>query len=190
MTRLFLIRHGEPEVAWGGVADDPGLSPAGWHQAQRAAEALAVHAPLAIVSSPKKRCRETASPFEAQLGLRARVEPRVSEVVAPADVADRRSWLRENFPWDEGCARRQWREADEALRVWRDNAVAAMLELTQDTAVFSHFIAINAIASAALKSEDTIVCVPGYASITELEIADGALNLIRFGEAMVRGEVR
>jgi broad specificity phosphatase PhoE len=190
MTRLFLIRHGEPEAAWGGGADDPGLSEAGRGQAADAATALAGFGPLQIISSPMQRCRETAALFEARSGLAARIEPRVSEVAAPAGVTDRRAWLRENFPWDEGRVRRQWTDADPALRAWRDSVVAAMLELTQDTAVFSHFIAINAIAGAATRSEDTIVCVPGYASITEIEARDGALHLIRFGATMVQGEVR
>ncbi len=190
MTRLFLIRHGEPEAAWGGAADDPGLSKTGRAQAEAAALALGDFGPLQIISSPMQRCRETAAPFETRTGLRARIEPRVSEVIAPAGVADRRAWLRENFPWDEGRARRPWSSADPALRVWRDRAVAAMLELRENTAVFSHFIAINAIAGAATRSEDTIVQVPGYASITEIEAHDGLLHLIRFGATMVQGEVR
>src|SRR5688572_27744295 len=99
MTRLFLIRHGEPEAAWGGATADPGLSAAGRDQAARAAAALADLGPLAVVSSPMKRCRETAAPFEARTGQKALIEPRVSEVVAPSNVRDRRVWLVENFPW-------------------------------------------------------------------------------------------
>jgi len=190
MTRLFLIRHGEPEAAWGGAVDDPGLSEEGRQQATQAAAALAKLGPLAIVSSPMRRCRETAAPFEARLGSSAFIEGRVSEVVAPCGVADRRAWLRETFPWDAGVARRQWRDVDPALRTWRDSVVGCALSLKQDTAVFSHFIAINALASVATRSDDTIVCTPGYASITEFEIRDGGLELIRLGESMVRGEVR
>jgi broad specificity phosphatase PhoE len=190
MTRLFLIRHGEPEAAWGGAVDDPGLSDAGRAQAEAAAETLAGYGPLAILSSPMKRCRETAAAFEMRMNERARIEPRVSEVVAPDGVTDRRVWLRETFPWDEGVARRHWSSVDPALRAWRDNVVAALLELKQDSAVFSHFIAINALASVATRSADTIVCVPGYASITEFAVRDGALELVRLGESMVRGEVR
>ncbi len=190
MTRLFLIRHGEPEAAWGGDADDPGLSPAGRAQANEAAVALAVLRPTAIVSSPMKRCRETAAPFEEKTGVVARIERAVSEVVAPVGVKDRRIWLRETFPWDPDKARRQWRDVDPELRAWRDNVVTFVLGLKQDTAVFSHFIAINALAGVALGSDDTIVCVPGYASITEFEVRNGALELIKLGASMVQGEVR
>jgi broad specificity phosphatase PhoE len=191
MTRLFLIRHGEPQALWGtGAHHDPGLSEAGRVQAARAAQALAALGQLDIVSSPMKRCRETAAPFEARVGQAARIEPRVSEVMTPASVADRRAWLRENFPWEQHRAPREWSAVDPALRAWRDKVVSAVLELRQDTAVFSHFIAINAIVGAAMQSLDTIVCAPDYGTITELELRNGALELIRVGERMADGEVR
>lgn len=190
MTRLFLIRHGEPEAAWGGGVDDPGLSEAGRAQAEGASAALSPLGPLSIVSSPMRRCRETAAPFERHTGLNAEIQNAVSEVVAPAGVTDRRSWLRENFPWDPGVARRRWSEVDPDLRAWRDSVAGWALSVRQDTAVFSHFIAINALASVAMRSDETIVCVPGYASITEFEIRDGALTLVKLGDSMVQGEVR
>lgn len=190
MTRLFLIRHGEPEAAWGGAVDDPGLSEAGRAQAEAAAVSLSDFGSLAILSSPMRRCRETATPYERRNGSSASIETAVSEVVAPAGVTDRRSWLRANFPWDPGAARRQWSDVDPALRAWRDRVSSWALGMKQDAAVFSHFIAINALASVAMQSDDTIVCVPGYASITEFEVRDGALHLVRLGESMVQGEVR
>lgn len=190
MTRLFLIRHGEPEAAWGGDAHDPGLSAAGREQARAAALMLSALGNLDIVTSPMARCRETAREFEELISRPGVIEPRVSEVVAPAGVSDRRAWLRETFPWDAGIPRKQWRDVDPALSEWRDSVVNCVLNLKHDTAVFSHFIAINALASVATRSEDTIVCVPGYASITEFEIRNGALELIRYGESMARGEVR
>ena len=190
MTRLFLIRHGEPEAAWGGDARDPGLSDVGREQARAASRALAAIGKLDIVTSPMARCLETAAPYAELISSDRVIEPRVSEVVAPAGTTDRRAWLRENFPWDAGVARKQWRDVDPALSAWRDSVVSCVLELKRDTAVFSHFIAINALASVAMRSDDTIVCTPGYASITEFQIRDGALELVRMGETMVQGEVR
>ncbi|MGQ0533213.1 MAG: histidine phosphatase family protein [Caulobacteraceae bacterium] len=190
MTRLFLIRHGEPEAAWGGSIDDPVLSETGRVQAEAAAVRLIEYGPLAVVSSPMRRCRETAAPFEVRARSAARIDPRVSEVVAPAGVTDRRAWLRENFPWDQRAVRRQWNSLDASLCAWRDSVVAAMLELKQDTAVFSHFIAINALASVATRSAATIVCFPGYGSITEFEVSNGAIELVRLGASMVEDDVR
>jgi broad specificity phosphatase PhoE len=190
MTRLFLIRHGEPEAAWGGAADDPGLSEPGREQAKAAARTLAGMGKFDIVTSPMKRCLDTAHYYAERINSDGIIERRVSEVVAPAGVTDRRAWLRETFPWEAGAARRQWREVDPALRDWRDSVVNCVLEFRRNTAVFSHFIAINALASVAARSEHTIVCTPGYASITEFGIRDGALHLVKLGESMVQGEVR
>ncbi len=190
MTRLFLIRHGEPEAAWGGGGDDPALSEAGREQARIAARQLAEIGAFDVVSSPMKRCLETAQCYAEQILSQSAIERRVSEVVAPAGVSDRRSWLRENFPWDSGVQRRKWSAVDPALRQWRDSVIACVLEFERDTAIFSHFIAINALASVATGSDETIVCTPGYASITEFERRDGKLVLVRHGESMVRGEVR
>ncbi len=190
MTRIFLIRHAEPAEAWGGDAHNPGLSARGRAQAEAAATALAQFGALDVVSSPMRRCVETAAPFAGLMGVEPRIEPRVSEVVAPAEVSDRRAWLKTCFPWDEGAERRRWASLDPALRAWRDEAVSALKALRRDTAVFSHFIAINAISSHALERDESIVCTPTHASITELALMDGALRLVRMGVEVQSDDVR
>jgi broad specificity phosphatase PhoE len=190
MTRLFLIRHGEPETAWGGTDDDPGLSQAGQTQARAAAEMLAGRGPLAIVSSPMRRCRETAAPYAERRGLEPLIDRRVSEVATPAGVGDRRGWLQSNFPWRDPSARRLWSELDPALRAWRDDMLAYVRGIEHDCAVFTHFIAINVIAGAALARDETIVARPGHASITELELIGGRLLLRRAGAEMGGDDVR
>lgn len=190
MTRLFLIRHGEPEAAWGGAEDDPGLSDRGRAQALAAADSLLGKGGLAVLSSPMRRCRETAAPYAGRRALVPLIEARVSEVATPAGVGDRRAWLQESFPWRDPAARRLWSELDPGLRAWREDVLAFVGGLDQDFAVFTHFIAINVIAGAALAREETIVCRPDYASITELEVNGGDLRLIRAGAEMSVGEVR
>jgi broad specificity phosphatase PhoE len=190
VTRLFLIRHAEPAASWGGADADPGLSEKGAAQAAAAAEALAGLGDLDLVCSAMLRCRETAAPYEAMRGKTALIEPRVSEVVAPAGVADRPAWLRANFPWGDGVARRRWADADPALRAWRDDVAAAIARLTRDTAVFSHFIALNAIVGVAMESEETIVFRPGHASVTELALSDGRLRVVKLGAEMQSADVR
>ncbi len=189
MTRLFLIRHGEAQAAWGGDDDDPGLSEAGRAQAAGAAEALVSLAPAALVCSPMRRCRETAGAFERLAGRESVIEPRVSEVPTPAGVADRRSWLQDNFPWQGGDPR-DWATLDPGLKGWRDQMLGCVQSTAADTAIFSHFIAINVLVGAAMGRRETIVCKPGYASITELALEAGRLRLVRLGEEMVAGEVR
>ena len=66
MARLYLIRHGRPSATWGGHDDDPGLDEAGDLQARAARDWLLSRPdgerPRLVVSSPLRRCRETAQP--------------------------------------------------------------------------------------------------------------------------------
>ncbi|NBE52361.1 bifunctional RNase H/acid phosphatase [Streptomyces boluensis] len=82
---LVLLRHGEtaltPEKRFSGSGgSDPSLSAAGRAQAERVAAALAARGTIQdIVSSPLRRCRETADAVAARLGLDVRVEPGLRE---------------------------------------------------------------------------------------------------------------
>jgi len=190
MPRLFLIRHGEPAANWGDAHADPGLTERGAAQAAGAARALSKYGSLDVWTSPMLRCRETAAPFAALVGEEPFVEPRVSEVVAPTGVTDRPAWLRANFPWDEGVQRKRWDEVDPELLAWRDQAVEAIRTAARDTAVFSHFIAINAIVSAAAGSDNAIMFRPGHASITELEVSRDGLRVVALGAEMQSADVR
>lgn len=135
MTRLFLIRHGEAAAAWGGDDHDPGLSELGRSQAEAAARVLAGLGSLRVLCSPMQRCRETSAPYLAKASAEALIEPRVSEVPTPADIADRRLWLQQNFPW-RGGAVRSWREIDARLSPWRQALIECVSSVREDTAVF------------------------------------------------------
>ena len=191
MARLFLIRHGEPEAQWGGVHDDPGLSERGRQQAAEAGQTLAREGPLALRSSPMRRCRETMAPYLQLMGCsEAELDPRFGEVATPPGVGDRRVWLMENFPWRAGSAARDWRAMAPDLRSWRERVLSAAAAIGQDTAVFTHFIATNVIVGAAMERTQTIVFRPDYASISELDVRDGLIRVRRLGQEMAEGEVR
>ncbi|WP_420824827.1 histidine phosphatase family protein [Streptomyces coryli] len=80
MTTLVLLRHGEtlltPERRLSGSGGtNPGLSPAGRRQAAATADALARRGGIdAVVTSPMRRCRETAQAVATRLGLSLQVE--------------------------------------------------------------------------------------------------------------------
>ncbi|QDY76529.1 bifunctional RNase H/acid phosphatase [Streptomyces qinzhouensis] len=84
-TTFVLLRHGEtaltPEKRFSGSGGgDPVLSPAGQRQAEAVAAALAARGTVQeIVSSPLKRCRETAEAVAARLGLDVRIEDGLRE---------------------------------------------------------------------------------------------------------------
>ncbi|MFI6683792.1 bifunctional RNase H/acid phosphatase [Streptomyces sp. NPDC050485] len=82
---FLLLRHGEtaltPEKRFSGSGgSDPELSAVGRGQAERAAAALAARGTVqAIVSSPLRRCRETAAVVAARLGLDVHIEEGLRE---------------------------------------------------------------------------------------------------------------
>ncbi|WP_367430967.1 bifunctional RNase H/acid phosphatase [Streptomyces celluloflavus] len=82
---FVLLRHGEtaltPEKRFSGSGGgDPELSAAGRRQATAAAAALAARGTVqAVVSSPLRRCRETADTVAARLGLEVRIEDGLRE---------------------------------------------------------------------------------------------------------------
>ncbi|MCF6521824.1 histidine phosphatase family protein, partial [Streptomyces sp. JJ36] len=89
-TTLVLLRHGEtaltPQKRFSGSGgSDPGLSPAGRRQAEAVAAALAARGTVqAVISSPLRRCRETAAVVAGRLGL----EVRTDEGLRETDFAD------------------------------------------------------------------------------------------------------
>ncbi|EDY51638.1 conserved hypothetical protein [Streptomyces clavuligerus] len=85
-TTFVLLRHGEtaltPEKRFSGSGGsaDPELSPAGRRQAEAVASALAARGTVQeIVSSPLRRCRQTAEAVAARLGLDVRIEDGLRE---------------------------------------------------------------------------------------------------------------
>ncbi|WP_367041403.1 bifunctional RNase H/acid phosphatase [Streptomyces sp. Je 1-332] len=82
---FVLLRHGEtaltPQKRFSGSGgSDPSLSDVGREQAERAAAAFAARGTIqAIVSSPLKRCQETAQAVAARLGLDVRVDEGLRE---------------------------------------------------------------------------------------------------------------
>ncbi|MGK5632224.1 bifunctional RNase H/acid phosphatase [Streptomyces sp. URMC 123] len=84
-TTFVLLRHGEtaltPQKRFSGSGgSDPELSPAGLRQAEQVAAALAARGTVqAVVSSPLRRCRETAEAVADRLGLEVRVEEGLRE---------------------------------------------------------------------------------------------------------------
>lgn len=183
MVRIFLIRHGEPAGAWG-VVDDPGLTECGRAQARAAAETIAGLGPIGLVSSPLRRCRDTAAPTAGLLRQTCDIDPKVAEVRTPPGLSDRRAWLQRNFAWRKDMPPVLWSSLEPETRAWRAEAFWVANAWERDIAVFTHFIFINAIVGAAMKSEQTIVCHPDHASITELVRKNGDLKLVKLGAQM------
>ena len=171
---IYLIRHGEAAAGWGDALD-PGLSDLGRAQAEATAAKLLELGASPVLKSPMARCQETASAFETLTKTEARTEIAVSEIETPQGLDDRASWLRNVMSGN-------WDAAGHDFTPWRQNALAAIEALPDGSAVFSHFIAINAIVGQVLKDPRVIVFRPGHCSITCLNRnADGRLQIAELG---------
>lgn len=150
MPRLYLVRHAKPAAGWG-QDPDPGLDTIGTAQAQTLAGELAgVLAHLPILSSPLRRCRDTARPLEHAWQQTADIFPAVAEIPAPPlDLAARHEWLRAAMPgtWPELQASAPQGCAD--YLAWRQALLESLTSLQRDSVIFTHFIAINVVVGAA-----------------------------------------
>ena len=175
MARIYFVRHGKAAAGWDGHPD-PGLDPLGLTQAQLAADTLAPLGPLRLLSSPLARARETAQPLATAWNLEPVIETRVAEIPSPTeDLADRAIWLREAMAGT-------WSSLEARYRDWRDQVIACLLDQTEDTVIFSHFIAINVAVGHACGDDRLVSFRPDNGSITQLEVVDGALKLLERGD--------
>ena len=176
---IYLIRHGEAAAGWG-YHPDPGLSALGAKQAQAVAAQLNAATITNIISSPMQRCRETAAPLSDLLSLTPAIAPQVSEIGTPPDIGDRVTWLR-------GLMAGTWTEAGAPFVDWRARMGAFVDALPARTAVFSHFVAINALCGLLEQDDRVTVFRPGHCSVTRLERRDGRLRVAEYGsEAATR----
>lgn len=187
MTQLYLIRHGKPAATWGDADEDPGLDDAGRAQAEAARDYLmslpAAQRPTKVVSSPLKRCRETAMPTAQALGVEIEIDPFVGEIPTPKALSaeERPAWLREVFGG-------RWVEAkgDLDYDIWRGQ-VAASLVARGGTAVFSHYVAINAVMSLLADDDRVLVFRPDHTSISTLQTDGTTLSLVERGREAITG---
>jgi broad specificity phosphatase PhoE len=177
-----MIRHGKPSSTWGQHPDpDPGLDEAGHAQARAAAGALLAlpieQRPSRVVSSPLRRCRETARPFAEALGVEVLIDPRIGEIPSPSGLAEE-----ERGPWLRDAFQKRWPqiEGDIDYDVWRRSVGAALTDYA-GTAVFSHFVAINAAVSCVSGDDRVLSFRPDHASISVFDVTDGTLTLIERG---------
>ena len=187
MSRIYLIRHARPAAAWGGADDDPGLDDLGQTQAEAAARTLMALPPALrpakVVSSPLRRCRETAAPFAKAIGVEPEIDPRVGEIPTPAALTAqaRGPWLRQAMAGRWGDI-----EGDLDYDAWRREVTAAV-EARPGAAIFSHFVAINAVLSQLAGQDLTVTFRPDHTSISVFELDGKTLRLLERGREATTG---
>lgn len=173
---IYLIRHGEAASSWG-EHPDPGLSDLGREQAATAADTLGQLGIDRAISSPMARCQETAQAFADLSGLDLKIAPNVTEIPTPSDITDRVPWLRNLM---SGA----WSDAPQLVQTWRHHLIRTVSQLPPNTAVFTHFVAINAIIGHLEETDAVTVFRPNHCSLTKLEPGTAGLKLIERGESL------
>ena len=172
-----MVRHGRAAAGWDADVD-PGLDEVGREQASATATRLAQLPHMALVSSPMKRCRETASFLSALRGhVPITFEPLVTEIPSPDGHA-----LGERIEWLRAAMAGTWGELGGVYADFRDDVVRYVAQCPTDTVIFSHFIAINAVIGSCLSDDRLVIDSLDNASVTVFETDGiGGLRLIERG---------
>ena len=175
MARIYIVRHGKAEAGFG-EGMDPGLDALGRSQALSVAEKLKGLGPLPILSSPLRRTQETAQPLARIWNRQPVIEAAVAEIPSPKGMTleARAQWLRKLMAGS-------WRSVPADLAEWREACIATVSNITQDTVIFSHYVALNVIAGAALGDDRVVTFSPDNCSVTILESGASKLSLIEKG---------
>jgi len=189
MPTLYLVRHGRvhPSPA---DPEDPELSPEGQSQALEVADELHARLPaLPILTSPLRRCRETAAPLSARWGIEPIVEPRLAEVPGPPpSVLPRKEWIRQSLvvDWPEFIALGKTLQDgyDNFLVNWRAGVLEAALACPYDAVIFSHFVPVNVLTGHATRSERVACFLPDHTSVTVFETRGGQIRLLEQGRSL------
>lgn len=185
MAKLFFIRHGIAAKGWGSDKD-PALSDEGVKQAQAVAEIVkSKTSKIKIITSPMKRCQETALPLCSLRGVEASIVNAVSEIPTPRrlTLADRN--LSDRADWLKSIMSKNWAElaGQASLLLWKKHLLDWVYHQEEDCVVFSHFIAINAVLGAALNDDAFISHRPNHCSLWVFE-NENELELVAAGTEM------
>jgi broad specificity phosphatase PhoE len=178
--RIVLVRHGRASAGWD-TALDPELDELGRTQADEVARKLVSifsESEIEIISSPLMRCQQTAKPFANLISADVRIFSEVAEIPSPVgiEMSDRVDWLRKVMQGN-------WADLGASYLEFRDALTKFVRAIDQNTVIFSHFIAINAIVGSIIKDDRLVIHKLDNCSITILEIgSDGALRIVQSGQ--------
>jgi broad specificity phosphatase PhoE len=172
-----MVRHGRAAAGWDADPDPP-LDDVGRAQAAAVAERLAGEGRvLPIVTSPLRRCQETAAALAVRWDVTPVVDAAVAEIPSPTGVpmGERVAWLRRAMAGEWATLGPRYTEYRDAVATW----IAAR---AVDTVVFSHFVAINAAIGAATGDDRLVIASLDNCSVTTFEVdRAGGLHVLEVG---------
>ena len=171
-----MVRHGRASAGWD-TALDPGLDELGHAQAREAAVEMQSLQLGNIITSPLLRCQQTSEPLAQMWKVVPQVCAEVSEIPSPNGVAmsDRIVWLRQAM---QGT----WSDLGSNYVAYRDCITEFVRDIQNDTVIFSHFIAINAVIGGVLGDDRLVIRSLDNCSVTIFERdTNGKLSLVQGG---------
>ena len=138
--------------------------------------AAALDGPVPVLSSPLRRCRETAAPAAARWGMDVEVEPLVAEIPSPEGVP-----MGERVAWLRAAMAGRWSDLGPRYGTFRDGVVGRLVAAKGPAIVVSHFVAINAAIGAAVGDDRLVLRSLDNCSVTVLDVVDGTLHLVQAG---------
>jgi broad specificity phosphatase PhoE len=175
VPRVYLVRHGRASAGWD-TDPDPDLDDLGRHQAGKMADLLAPLGPLALVSSPLRRCQSTAAVLGARWARQAVIEPAVAEIPSPEGVP-----MGQRVEWLRNAMSGTWTALGLRYTQFRDGIGQYLAAVPTDTVIASHFVAINAAIGLATSSDAVLIRSLDNCSVTVMDVADGTLRLVEGG---------
>lgn len=193
--RLYLVRHGVHDLVGKTlVGRMPGihLGPEGLAQAERLAAVLAGRGIRTIVSSPMERCRETAAPLAARIGLPVGIHNALTEVDygewtgrSIVSLSGEPAWRRWNDKRLDGAV-----PGGEAIRDVQARGMSVVERFASDeqepAVLVSHGDVIKAVVltllGASLDRHDRLAIDP--ASLTTIDLWPGGGKVVRSNEAV------
>jgi broad specificity phosphatase PhoE len=175
MSLVHLVRHGRAAAGWD-LDPDPGLDDVGVEQVRRLVEQLGGLAARPVVTSPLRRCRETAAPLAARWQVGAAVDETIREIPSPIGVP-----MGQRVGWLCDAMNGTWTDLGGRYLAYRDDVLENIVSRSVDTVVVSHFIAINAVIGACLGNDRLVSRSLDNASVTVVETAPSGLTLVEIG---------
>jgi broad specificity phosphatase PhoE len=179
MATIRLVRHGRATGGWDADVD-PGLDELGVAQAAALADLLGPLGTPAgsprVVTSPLRRCRETAAPLAARWGVEPTVEAAMTEIPSPEGHA-----FGERVPWLRQAMTGTWSDLGPRYTAYRDRVAAFVAGLGDDTVITSHFIAINAVIGVCTGDDRLVIRSLDNTSVTVVETSPGGIVLVSGG---------
>jgi len=177
VTRVVMVRHGRAAAGWDADPDPP-LDVLGRSQAAAVAARLAASGSARpIVTSPLRRCQETAAPLASRWNVTPVIDAAVAEIPSPVGVpmGQRVAWLRQAMAGE-------WAALGSDYTDYRDAVAAWIGARSEDTVVFSHFVAINAAIGAATGDDRLLIASLDNCSVTTFEVdGTGGLRVVEVG---------